>query len=178
MYTTIFDLETTGLVEAKGSDQITQPHMTEFYAMQVDKNDRLVREFETYIKPPVPIPRFLEKQIGITNQMVANAPTFIEVYKEIIRVFFCSHTMVAHNAPFDKDVLKVELARIGKEYDFPYPPITFCTVEKSMHIKGHRLKNDELYKLATGKELIGAHKAKNDVLATFESYKWLKGGCK
>lgn len=176
MYITGFDLETTGLVEAKGSDPITQPYITEFCGIQIDKNFKQVKIFETYIKPPIPIPRHIEKLIGITNQMVANAPTFIEVYKDIIRTFFMSHTMVAHNAPFDKDVLKTELTRIGKEFDFPYPPVTFCTVEKSMHIKGHRLKNDELYKLATGKDLVGAHKARNDVMATLESFRWLKGG--
>ena len=119
-------------------------------------------------------PGFLEKQIGITNQMVVKAPTFIEIYKKITEVFFRSHTVVAHNLTFDEQVLITELKRIGKEYHFPYPPIKFCTVEQSMHIRGYRLKNSELYKLTTGKEIIGAHRAKNDVLATFESYKWLR----
>lgn len=171
---TIFDSETTGLIKAKGSDQLHQPHLTEIYAMQVDEKFNLIKEFETLIKPPIPIPSFLEKQIGITNQMVANAPTFIQVYKHIMNVFFKSHTVVAHNLTFDEGVLINELRRIGKEHHFPYPPIKFCTVEQSMHIKGHRLKNAELYKIATGKEIEGAHRAKNDVLATFESYKWLK----
>lgn len=175
---TILDLETTGLVKAKGSDQLHQPHITEFYGMQVDTKFNLVKDFGTLIKPPIPIPGFLEKQIGITNQMVANAPTFIQVYKQIMNVFFKSHTVVAHNLTFDEGVIIEELRRIGKEHHFPYPPIKFCTVEQSMHIKGHRLKNDELYKIATGKKLIGAHRAKNDVLATFESYKWLVRGGK
>jgi len=175
---TIFDQETTGLMKAKGSDQLHQPHLTEIYAMQVDNNFNFVRDFESLIKPPIPIPSFLEKQIGITNQMVANAPTFIQVYKQIINVFFRSHTVVAHNLSFDEGVLIGELRRIGKEHHFPYPPIKYCTVEQSMHIKGHRLKNDELYKLATGKEMVGAHRAKVDVMATFESFKWLKGWCK
>lgn len=174
---TIFDQETTGLIRAKGSDQLHQPHLTEIYAMQVDNDFNFVREFEALIKPPVPIPGFLEKQIGITNEMVRNAPTFIEVYKEITNVFFQSWTVVAHNLSFDESVLIEELKRIGKEYHFPYPPIKYCTVEQSMHLKGHRLKNDELYFLATGKRIEGAHRAKADVLATFESFKWLKGGC-
>lgn len=173
---TILDLETTGLVRAKGSDQLHQPHITEFYAMQVLENGAMVREFETLIKPPIPIPKFLEKQIGVTNEMVANAPTFLQVYKKIINVFFQSHTVVAHNLSFDEEVLIIELRRIGKEHHFPYPPIKFCTVEQSMHIKGHRLTNSELYKIATGKDMVGAHRAKNDVLATYESYKWLKRG--
>jgi DNA polymerase-3 subunit epsilon len=171
---TIFDQETTGLIRAKGSDQLHQPHLTEIYAMQVDEKFNLVRDFGTLIKPPIPIPSFLEKQIGITNEMFANAPTFIQVYKNIISVFFKSHTVVAHNLSFDEGVLVGELRRIGKEHHFPYPPIKFCTIEQSMHLKGHRLKNSELYFLATGKEMVGAHRAKVDVLATFESYKFLK----
>jgi len=178
MNITIFDLETTGLVKAKGSDQITQPYITEFFALKINTKDGSKQEFETYIKPPIPIPKFLEKQIGITNQMVANAPTFLDVYKMITKAFFCSHTMVAHNLPFDLEVLRLELARIKKEHQFPYPPIHFCTVEQSMHIKGHRLKNSELYEIATGKKLVDAHKARNDVMATYESYKWLKAGAK
>ncbi len=173
MYITIFDLETTGLVKAKGSDIITQPYITEFYGMKVDKNFKLIREFGTYIKPPIPIPSHIEKMFGITNQMVANSPSFLEVSKDITNMFFQAHTAVAHNLSFDEGVLINELKRIGKEHHFPYPPIKFCTVEQSMHIKGHRLKNGELYELATGKELVDAHKAKNDTLATFESYKWL-----
>ena len=175
MFITIFDQETTGLLKSKGSDILHQPYLTEIYAMQVDSKGSLIKEFGTLIKPPIPIPSFLEKQIGITNEMVSTAPTFIQVYKKIIEVFFCSHTVVAHNLSFDEGILINELKRIGKEHHFPYPPIKFCTVEQSMHIKGYRLKNSELYTLATGKEIVGAHRAKVDVLATYESYKWLKG---
>lgn len=174
MFITIFDQETTGLIKPKGSDLPHQPYLTEIYVMQVDNKGNLIRDFGTLIKPPVSIPSFLEKQIGITNEMVINAPTFLQIYKNIIEVFFCSHTIVAHNLTFDEGVLIHELKRIGKEHHFPYPPIKFCTVEQSMHIKGHRLKNSELYTLATGKEIVGAHRAKVDTLATYESYKWLK----
>jgi len=142
--------------------------------MQVDNNFNFVNDFDTLVKPPVPISSLITKLTGITNEMVEDAPTFLEVYKKIIRVFGCSHTVVAHNLTFDEGVLITELKRIGKEYHFPYPPIKFCTVEQSMHIKGFRLKNNELYELATGKTINGAHRAKADVLATFESFKWLK----
>jgi DNA polymerase-3 subunit alpha (Gram-positive type) len=137
---TIFDVETTGLVKAKGSDQITQPFITEFFALKVDEKSGKMKEFETYIKPPIPIPAHIEKLIGITNYMVKDSPSFLDVHKMITKAFFCSHTMVAHNLPFDLECLRLELERIGKEHQFPYPPIHFCTVEQSMHIKGHRLK--------------------------------------
>ena len=172
---TIFDLETTGLVKAKGIDIAHQPHITEIYAMQIDEKGNIQKELETYVKPPIPIPDFITKITSINDQTVMNAPIFLEVYKKVIDVFFSSHTVVAHNLSFDEQVLIFELQRIGKEYHFPYPPIKFCTIEQSMYIKGHRLKNGELYKIATGRVLEGAHKAKNDVMATYESYKWLVG---
>jgi len=175
MYITIYDSETTGLLKAKGSNQFQQPHLTEIYAMQVDGKGNLIREFDSLIKPPKPIQPHITKITGITDEMVATAPTFIQVYKQIMQVFFMSHTVVAHNLSFDEGVLVEELRRIGKEHHFPYPPIKFCTVEQSIHIKGHRLKNSELYELATGKQIDGAHRAKVDVLATYENYKFLKG---
>ena len=175
MYTTIFDLETTGLLEADGTPLALQPHITEIYAMQVDDEGNLIKEIDTLIKPPIPLPAIITKITGLTDHMFKDSPVFAEVYKDIIEVFLCSHTMVAHNLSFDQGMLLNELRRLGKEFHFPFPPIKFCTVEQSMHIKGHRLKNSELYKEATGKEMVGAHRAKVDVLDTYESFKWLKG---
>lgn len=174
MYTIIYDTETTGLLKAEGTELILQPHIIEFYGIKIDNDNNIVKEYETFIKPPIPIPDFITKINRIDNQMVKDAPTFVEVYKPLVSMFFNCHTVVAHNLSFDEGMLITELKRIGKEYHFPYPPIKFCTVEQSMHIKGYRLKNNELYKLATGKDIEGAHIARNDVLATFESYKWLR----
>jgi len=170
---TIFDTETTGLLEAEGNKLSNQPRMIEIYAMQVDRNGKVVREFESYVNPECPIPKHIYKITGITDNDVSNAPIFSEIYRDLINVFFKSHTVVAHNLSFDENILINELKRIEKEFCFPYPPIKFCTVEESLHLKGYRLKNSELYKIATGKELIDAHRAKNDVLATYESYKFL-----
>jgi len=176
MYTTTIDTETTGLIEAEGTDLSLQPFLTEIYAMQTDAEGNIIKEVETLIKPPIPVPAIITKITGITDFDLKDAPTFIEVYKDLVEVFFCSHTMVAHNLSFDEGMLILELQRIGKEHHFPYCPIKYCTVEQSMHLKGHRLKNSELYQIATGKEIVGAHRAKADVLATYESYKWLLSG--
>jgi len=171
---TVWDTETTGLLKPEGNDEAIQPHIIEIYAIQVDGNGKILLELNTLIKPPIPIPEFITKINGISNNDVKDSPTFVEVYREVADVFFGSHSSVAHNETFDRGMLINELKRIGKEFHFPYPPISFCTVEQSMHLKGYRLKNSELYKLATGKEIINAHQAKADVLATWESYKWLK----
>lgn len=171
---TIFDTETTGLLMAKGSDINLQPYIIEICAIQVDESDNIINEIETLVFPPMNIPLHITKITGITTNDVSSAPIFSEIYKDLLSVFFGSHTVVAHNLSFDVGMLVNELTRINKEFSFPYPPIQFCTVEQSMHIKGYRLKNSELYTLATGKEIEGSHRAKADVLATYESYKWLK----
>ena len=173
MYTTVIDTETTGLIEADGTDIRLQPYITEICAIQFDDKDRIIKKLNTLVKPPIPIPEHITKITGLTDSHVKNAPTFAGVFKELVEVFFCSHTIVAHNLSFDEGMLILELKRLGKEHHFPYPPIKFCTVEQSMWVKGHRLKNAELYKEATAKDIENAHRAENDVLATYESYKWL-----
>ena len=174
----VIDLETTGLLEPLGTDLRLQPHITEVYAAQIDpETDEIIKEVDSLVKPPIPIPSHITKITGINDDMVKHSPSFVEVYKEVIEVFFGSWEMVAANLSFDQGVLINELKRIGKEHHFPYPPSKFCVIEQSMHLKGHRLKNSELYTMATGKILEGAHRAKADALeGTYEVYKWLKRG--
>ena len=171
---TIFDWETTGLEQPEGNHPNVQPFAIEIYAMQVDEDGNLINELETFVKPPTPISPLITKITGITNNDLRDAPTFAEIYRDLSAVFFGSHTSVAHNLAFDKSIIIHESRRIGKEHNFPYPPIDFCTVEQSLHIKGHRLKNSELFEIATGKTLEGAHRARVDVQATYESYLWLR----
>lgn len=170
---TVLDFETTGLPRAIGSDLSIQPHATELYAQQMTPEGELVKEFDSLIKPGAPIPKFLEKIIGITNEMVADAPAFIDLFDQIVDVFVGSRIMVAHNLSFDLKIMIFELQRIGKEHNFPFPPIHFCTMEQSTWIKGKKLKNGDLYKHITGEDIVGAHRGKADVLATKENYLWL-----
>lgn len=170
----VYDTETTGLLRPEGTPLGLQPFITEFYGAKIDiDTGTILNEIETFVKPPRPIPMLITKLTGISNAMVVDAPTFPQIYRKLCGVFLGAHTQVAHNLGFDFGVLLCELKRMGKQYSFPFPPIQFCTIEQSMHLKGHRMKNGELYEMATGKKIVGAHRAKVDVLATFESYKWL-----
>ena len=143
---TILDFETTGLLKPEGNSLAAQPHAIELYAMQLspDNNYEIVCDFHSYFKPPIPIPEHLTKHVhGISDYDVSNAPTFGECYKQIADVFFGSHTVIGANITFDMGILINELKWIDKEHKFPYPPIWYCTIEQSMHIRGHRLKNSE-----------------------------------
>lgn len=172
----IFDTETTGLLPRKGSDLRLYPHMAEIYAMQVDEaSGELIKEINTLIKIPIPMPHHLTKKVhGISDEMLADKPTFLEIWKDIAEVFKGADVMIAANASFDEGVLVHELMRIGKEWRFPYPPEVYCTQVHSRYITNRFISNSKLYLHATGKELTGAHRAKADVMATYTNYKWLK----
>lgn len=172
----LYDTETTGLLKPEGTALNLQPHIIEFFGITIDDQRKKVRKkFHTLVKPPIPISEKITKITGITNEMVADAPVFTEVYQNLTRFFFGCHTLVAHNAPFDIGMIANELRRLDKLLKFPWPPIHYCTVEQSMWIKGHRLKLQKLYEIATGKpEIEGAHRAEDDTMALFECYKWLK----
>jgi DNA polymerase III alpha subunit (gram-positive type) len=170
----IFDTETTGLLAPSVSDINMQPYITEFYGVRISPDWDVVGEFESFIKPPVPIPEIVTKITGITDDMVANAPTFIEVYDDLVELYFGARTLVAHNAPFDVGVINWQLVRHGLERKFPWPPQHHCTIELSHPIKNKPLKLSVLHEIATGNpHFEGAHRAKHDVMATVRCYKWL-----
>jgi DNA polymerase-3 subunit epsilon len=111
------DLETTGANPAK--DRITEIGIIEVV-------DGEVRQWSTLVNPEADIPIFIQRLTGITPDMVADAPTFERLAREVLerlrgRVF------AAHNARFDYGFLKAAFARLDMEFRAP----TLCTVKLS-----------------------------------------------
>ena len=103
----IIDIETTG--GSPGKDKITE------IAIYVFDGDKIVNEFVSLINPERDIPYYITQLTGITNEMVADAPCFFEVAKDIIEI--TKDTMfVAHNVGFDYGFVKKEFQDLG--YDF------------------------------------------------------------
>ena len=171
----IFDTETTGLLEPKASLVSEQPHIIEFYGARLDHKNKVIDELDVLVYSPVEIPKFITKITGIDDDMLIGAPEFIEVYKPLVELFMGTRTVIAHNISFDMGMLWAELSRIDKEFKFPYPPEWYCTMERSMHLENKRLKLGNLHKYATGEVFKeGAHRAKQDVLATLRCYNWMQ----
>ena len=162
------DTETTGLLKPEANDLNMQPYITELYLVKlklVENEFVFVDEFSSFFKPPMPLDPIITKITGITDEMLADAPTFANKYIELCHFFMGEDTFVAHNAAFDVGMIWTELARLQCEIKFPWPYRHLCTVELSLGIEHHRLKLKDLYFKATGLPHTGAHRAKGDVEA-------------
>jgi DNA polymerase-3 subunit epsilon len=93
----VVDLETTG--GAPSDDAIT-----EIGAVKVRGGD-VLGEFATLVRPHAAIPPFIAVLTGITNAMVADAPTITSVLPSFLE-FARDSVVVAHNAPFDIGFLR------------------------------------------------------------------------
>lgn len=176
MIVTIFDTETTGLIKPKASDIKEQPYITEIYCLKVKQegNDfEVIGEFESLIKPPVPLSEEITRITGLTDHDLKDSPSFAKIAKELAEFHTGVDRMVAHNLAFDRSMLANELVRCGKVLNFPWPVQHVCTVEKTMHIEQRRLSLTKLHQELFGEDFPDAHRAKNDVLPLYRCYKEL-----
>ena len=103
----VVDLETTGGAE---TDRIT-----EIGAVKV-RGGEVLGEFQTLVNPRTHVPPLIAVLTGITNAMVAAAPTLREVLPAFL-AFAQGTVVVAHNAPFDTGFLRRACENLG----YPYP---------------------------------------------------------
>ncbi|HEY0506636.1 MAG TPA: DEDD exonuclease domain-containing protein, partial [Blastococcus sp.] len=104
----VVDLETTG-----GSPKDSA--ITEIGAVKV-RGGQVLGEFQTLVNPRSHIPPLIAVLTGITNQMVAGAPSLREVLPAFL-AFAEGTVVVAHNAPFDVGFLR----RACESLDYPFP---------------------------------------------------------
>jgi len=99
----VVDVETTGTSPAEGA------RMTEIAVMQVSGGN-LVDEYSTLVDPGRPIPPWISRLTGITDEMVGDAPAFEEVEPRVRRMLE-GRVFVAHNVSFDWRFVTEEMRR-------------------------------------------------------------------
>lgn len=99
------DTETTGL-SPQGGGKICE------IAVSVTQGGELVEEFSTLLNPGMPMSPEVINIHGITNEMVAGAPSFAEVAPKLMSLLE-GCVLVAHNADFDLNFLREEFASCG-----------------------------------------------------------------
>jgi DNA polymerase-3 subunit epsilon len=119
----VVDLETTGGSPADG-DMIT-----EIGAVLV-RGGEVLGEFQTLVNPHTSIPAFIAVLTGITNRMVADAPSIGSALPAFLE-FARGSVLVAHNARFDVGFLK----HFARELDLPWPDFEVLdTVKLARHV--------------------------------------------
>ena len=102
----VLDTETTGL-------DYTREKMVEFAAVRLE-NGKIKDEFQTLINPEQHIRKSSIAIHGITEEMVAEAPTEAEIMPKILE-FIGEYPIVAHNAIFDYSFLNEASKRVTGE---------------------------------------------------------------
>ena len=98
----MLDFETTGLSPGMG-DRPTE------LAVLLIRNGEVVHRMVSLMNPGRAIPLDVQHLTGITNAMVANAPSIASVLERALNVIG-DHPIVAHNAAFDSRFWRSELA--------------------------------------------------------------------
>ena len=128
----VVDVETTG-----GSGSFHR--VTEVGAVKI-QNGKVIDEFQTLINPGRSIPWFITGITGITNEMVASAPTYLEIADKFLG-FLDGAIFVAHNVMFDYGFIQREFSRAG--INFVRAHLCTCAGMRKTHpgLKSYSLKN-------------------------------------
>jgi DNA polymerase-3 subunit epsilon len=155
----IVDIETTGGLVKR--DKITE------IAIVVHNGEEIIEQYQTLVNPERSIPSFITDMTGITNDMVADAPLFCEVAKDIV-LKTEGAVFVAHNARFDYGFLREEFSRLG----YTYTRKQLCTVRLSKKLLP-QLRSHSLDSLIRHYQLKvdNRHRALDDALATAEIFR-------
>ena len=152
-----FDLETTGI-------NIATDRIVEISILKVFPNGN--KESKTWlVNPEVKIPKEASDIHGITNEKVANEPTFKELAPKVHELIKGCDLAGFNSNRFDVPLLAEEMLRA--EVDFDLTNIKFVDVQTIFHKKEQRTLSAG-YQFYCNKELEGAHSAEADTNATYE----------
>lgn len=114
----IVDLETTGADPSR--DRITE------IAILITEGGALIEQWSSLVNPGMHIPQRIQALVGITDDMVADAPTFSDL-ADTVHAKLQNAVFVAHNARFDYGFLRAAFEQEKKVWD----SAVMCTVKFS-----------------------------------------------
>jgi DNA polymerase-3 subunit epsilon len=130
----------------------------------------VVEQWSSLVNPGTRIPPSIEAFTGISNEMVADAPSFADLRSEVRRRLD-GRLFVAHNARFDYGFVRNEFRRIGEKFSAP----VLCTVRLSRSLfREHARHNLDVLIERYGLDCAQRHRALGDaavlaaLLAAFE----------
>ena len=102
-----FDTETTGL------DPLSGDKLVEIGAVELINHLPTGVTFHEYINPERDVPEEVVKVHGLTNEFLADKPTFAQIAQKWVDFIGDDGSFVAHNAEFDMKFINHELQMCG-----------------------------------------------------------------
>lgn len=152
-----FDLETTGV-------NITHDRIVEVSFIKVMPSGEEITKTRR-INPEMHIPEESTAVHGITDEDVAQCPTFRQVAKDLASYFTGCDIAGFNSNKFDIPMLDQELRRAGVKFDFSNA--RFIDVQAIFHKREPR-NLVAAYRFYCDRELTAAHSANADTRATYE----------
>ena len=153
------DLETTGV-------NLVSDRIVEIGIVKVMPDGSEVRK-RRLVNPQMPIPAEAIAVHGITDAMVAEAPSFRQVANEV-KQFLDDCDLAGYNSNrFDWPMLVEEFLRAGLEFDLSGRRM--LDVQRIFHAMEPRTLSAAL-RFYCGEELVGAHSAEADAAATWQVF--------
>ena len=159
----VVDLETTGLDPQWDS-------IIEVAAIRVENGIEICR-YQSLVNPSFDIDSFITELTGITNEMLSDAPSLLDVLRDFVD-FIDNNVIVAHNANFDVNFLYdkcsefldiefsndfVDTMRVSRRLYKDYPHHRLCDLVERFEIEGDM-----------------EHRALSDALKTYKCYEHMK----
>lgn len=155
-----FDLETTGI-------DVSKDRIVEISVFKVFPNGN--KESKTWlVNPTIPIPAQTTAVHGITDEKVANEPTFAALASQVHNMMKDSDLAGFNSDRFDIPLLAEELLRAGIDFDMKNR--VSVDVQTIFHKKEERTLSAG-YKFYCNESLENAHSAEADTMATYEILK-------
>ncbi len=155
-----FDLETTGT-------DICKDKIVEISIYKVYPNGN--KESRTWlVNPERPIPAECTAVHGITDEKIANEPTFKEISHQVYNMIKDSDLAGFNSDRFDIPLLAEELLRA--DLDFDMKNRVSVDIQTIFHKKEERTLS-AAYRFYCGQTLENAHSAEADTMATYEILK-------
>jgi DNA polymerase III epsilon subunit-like protein len=119
----VFDVETTGLLPKNraGVPLSDFPHILQISFVIFDTQYwRVVKSVDLYINVPstVEISEKITELTGITREKCDQGTTIANAMLEFQKEYMLCNMIVAHNIQFDRDMIRVEMARQGESQTF------------------------------------------------------------